>query len=130
MRRALLLCFIHLGLAGCAAPGIAAKPKPDEPFTDSYAVIAAQTYFYSFGPAQASGPDFALKKGEPLTLVRRERGFSWVRTEAGREGYVATDQIAPLPPEPAPVFVPSGKPEKLRVVPLDRMFEEPALPTR
>ena len=130
MRRGLLLCSWFLGLAGCAAPGIGTKPGSPEPITETYTVTAAQTPFYSFGPAQAMGPDFVLKKGAPVTMLRPERGYSWVRTENGREGYVAADQIAPLPPEPMPRFLSAGKPEKLKVDSLDQMFADPPLPTR
>ena len=116
-----------LGLAGCAAPGTATKA---EPVTENYTVIASQTPFYSFGPAQSMGPDFLLKKSAPVTVLRLERGYSWVREANGREGYVASDQIAPLPPEPIPEFTSSGKPEKLKVNSLDEMFANPPLPTR
>jgi len=127
VHRGLLLCCSCLWLAGCAAPGTGAKP---EPIIENYIVTASQTPFYSFGPAQSMGPDFLLKKTAPVTLLRKERGYSWVREANGREGYVASDQIAPLPPEPIPHFTSSGRPEKLKVDSLDEMFASPPLPIR
>lgn len=78
-------------------------------------------------------------------MVHREFGFSQVRTAKGEVGYVANDTIAPAPPPPPiePAAAIAGSKhhqtngnsaslshEKLNVVPLDQMFEEPALPTR
>ena len=122
-----------LALAGCAASGRGAASKTLGAPGDSLAVTAAQTPFYSFGPAQSQGPDTLLTRGDLVTLVRRESGFSKVRTAAGGEGYIANDRLVALPastPEPVPKRH-AGQTARIRpleVMPLERMFEEPPLP--
>src|SRR5438093_12492406 len=46
-------------------------------------VIAEKTFFYHYGPAQTSGPDLSLSKGQQLTLLKREFGFSPVQLDDG-----------------------------------------------
>lgn len=82
-------------LAGCAAPG----PVPK---TDSFLINRAGSEFYKYGPAQTFGPDSALKKGEHVTMVRRDFGFSQIRLDDGTLGYVATEDLKAAPPPPAP----------------------------
>jgi hypothetical protein len=92
-----------LGFAGCkTAGGGASVAQPG-----LYLVSAQQTSFFRYGPAQASGPDQVLVKGEKLTLVKREFGYSRVHLGDGRSGYVATEDIAPAPPPAAPSSSPS-----------------------
>src|SRR5262249_37243695 len=50
--------------------------------------------------AQAFGPDFALKHGDRVTMVRREFGFSQVRMEDGTTGYMPTQDLKPAPAPP------------------------------
>lgn len=66
-----------------------------------YAVTAMKAPFYKYGPAQAFGADFALVRGQHLTMVERGFGFSRVLTEDGVSGFISTDDIAPAP-EPVP----------------------------
>ncbi len=80
--------------SGCA---LFPPAKAAGPATDRYVVIASRTPFYRYGPSQPT-PDFSLSAGQPLTLLRREFGFSQVRTDAGKVGYVSTDDIGPAPP--------------------------------
>lgn len=85
-------------LVSCAAPGPA-------PTTDRFMVTAMRTPFYRYGPAQATGADFALLKGQNVTLLNRTFGFSQVMTADGQSGYVATEDIGPAAaatPTPAP----------------------------
>ena len=85
-------------LAGCsstAGPGTHAG--------DAYMVKSLRTPFYSFGPAQSSGPDFALNHGARVTMLSYQYGYSHIAVEgSGQSGYVATDDLAPAPPLPAP----------------------------
>jgi hypothetical protein len=84
-------------LAGCTAAG------PGAHNGDSYIVNSQRTLFYSYGPAQASGPDFALAQGQRVTMLSYAYGFSHVTVQAtGQSGYVATEDLAPAPPPPKP----------------------------
>jgi hypothetical protein len=66
-------------------------------------VKSQRTAFYSIGPAQPAGPDFALSQGARVTMLSYDFGFSHVAVEGtGQTGYVATDDLAPAPPIPAP----------------------------
>ena len=69
---------------------------------EKYVVNTQRTLFYKLGPAQSTGPDFALYKGQQLTMQHRQFGFSQVMTEDGQSGYVATEDLAAAPPEPKP----------------------------
>jgi uncharacterized protein YgiM (DUF1202 family) len=79
-----LLC----GLAGCAR-GVSG------PKTGYYVVSVPQASFYKSGPAQSFGPDFVLKKGDRVTMLDRQWGFSRVLTDNGVAGYIANEEIAP-----------------------------------
>ncbi len=68
----------------------------------SYVVTVPQASFYKYGPAQNFGADFMLIKGHKVRMVERAFGFSHVITENNVLGYVATGDIKPAPPEPAP----------------------------
>jgi hypothetical protein len=90
-------------LAGCTATG-----GPGAHAGDPYIVNSQRTLFYSYGPAQASGPDFALDQGQRLTMLSYEYGFSRVAVQGtGQSGYVATEDLAPAPPPPKPAPTPS-----------------------
>jgi hypothetical protein len=91
-----LLCLLAVALAllpGCATSGGA---------SGRYVVTAPKSPFYKYGPAQAFGADFALNRGQKVTVVENSFGFSRVTTEDGLAGYMPTDDLAPAPPEPAP----------------------------
>jgi hypothetical protein len=80
-------------LAGCAAQSGAGVHAGD-----AYIVNSPRSLFYSYGPAQASGPDFALSHGTLLTMLSYEYGYSHVAVAAtGQTGYVPTDDLAPAP---------------------------------
>jgi len=83
-------------LAGCASPSGAGVHAGE-----SYAVKGQSTLFYSYGPAQASGPDFTLGHGQQVTMLSYQFGYSHVAVAAtGQTGYVATDDLTPAPPQP------------------------------
>ena len=126
-----------------AQPGSAFQtgPQPRKPDAEGsgmgelFRITAAYTPFYSYGPAQSQGPDRLLHKGDAVMLVKREAGFGKVRTMEGMEGYVAMSRLGPGPIA-APSLVARAKtpakrysPAPLKVLPFDRMFEEPPLPT-
>ena len=81
-------------LAGCAAQSGAGVHAGE-----AYIVNTPQALFYSYGPAQASGPDFTIGHGTQLTMLSYEYGYSHVAVAAtGQSGYVATNDLAPAPP--------------------------------
>jgi hypothetical protein len=85
-------------MGGCLAPA-----GPGSHAGEPYLVNTQRTLFYSFGPAQTTGPDFALYKGQRLTMLSRSYGYSHVALEGGgQSGYVATEDLVPGPPAPHP----------------------------
>jgi len=86
-----LLLAVGFGFAACQA-------VPDN---GRYAVSAMKAPFYKYGPAQAFGADFALVRGQHVTMIDRGFGFSRVLTDDGVSGFMSTDDIAPSP-EPLP----------------------------
>ena len=112
MKRAWLLplCLTALvaAAAGCkSGPATAAKPPaanvPAEPIKavpdkDRYKVTADTTGFFRYSPLEVAGSDFDLKKNARLTMLKRGRGFSQIKTADNQIGYVGTEDIAPLAP--------------------------------
>ena len=107
------LTAVLLSIGGCkrgdATPATATnKPAattnvdPDPitavPDKDRYKVTADTTGFFRYSPLQAAGSDFDLKKNARLTMVKRGRGFSQIKTEDNQIGYVGTEDIAQLAP--------------------------------
>lgn len=95
IRCTLLLWCLSLFLGGCASPG----PQPP---TDQFLVSVPKSQFYKYGPAQAFGADFNLEKGQKVTMLKREFGYSRIQLADGQTGYVATEELTPAPPEPPP----------------------------
>ncbi len=84
-------------LAGCASQSGGGTHAGE-----TYIVKAQQSLFYLYGPAQVSGPDFALSKGQQVTMLERQYGFSHISVQpTGVTGYVSTDDLAPAPPPAA-----------------------------
>ena len=101
-------------LAGCATKSGSIPPGT------ICEITASRAPFYKYGPAQTFGADETLALGTRVSMVQRDFGFSRVTMANGLTGYVATDDLKPLPPEPKP------KPE--RVVTnrkLPRLFSAP-----
>jgi len=74
-------------------------------------VNSQRTLFYSFGPAQASGPDYALYHGQRLKMLSYGYGYSHVSVEGtDQTGYVPTEDVAPAPPEALPAASPTVLP--------------------
>lgn len=57
--------------------------------------VRVETPMYRYGPAQSFGPDFTLKVGQHVVLMRKDFGYSRVMTDEGQSGYVATEDIVP-----------------------------------
>ena len=102
-----LSLLMAAGIGGCLQKGAAsattaannAAPLPDSGIVrneDRYKVKADTTPFYRYGPQQLNGSDEDLKKDTRITMVKRTRGYSQVRTPSGQTGYVGTEDIAPL----------------------------------
>jgi hypothetical protein len=89
----LLKLLLAMVLSACASAPTASKKG-------SYVVTAPRTSFYRVSPLQPNGPDEVLPQGERVTMLKREFGYSQVSNAAGRSGFVATDDLAPAPPEP------------------------------
>jgi hypothetical protein len=90
---ALTLASVYCGCAGTSSfipPGAACE------------IAAARAPFYKYGPAQAFGADDSLLQGTRVTMVERDFGFSRVMLANGVTGYVATEDLKPIPPEPTP----------------------------
>jgi uncharacterized protein YgiM (DUF1202 family) len=89
-------------LQGCSVVEYDPANAPKMIVTDEH------TAFYRHGPAQSSGPDFSLNKGETVEVLRREFGYSVVRVHGEDNGYVANEALAPVnepSPTPSPVHV-------------------------
>lgn len=110
--------FLALATAGLLA-ACATKSTSVPPGT-ACEISASRSPFYKYGPAQTFGADESLLMGTRVTMVQRDFGFSRVTLTSGVTGYVATDDLRPLPPEP--------KPKQERVVTnrkLPRLFDAP-----
>jgi hypothetical protein len=83
-----------LWLSGCATQTFEPGKEPE------FMVGVDFAKFYLVGPGQERGPDATLRTGERFKLLRREMGYSYVRLEDGRAGYIANEEMAPAP-EPA-----------------------------
>lgn len=87
-------------LAGCATLSFEPGKEPE------FVVSVDFAKFFIVGPGQSRGPDASLRTGEPVKMLRREMGFSFVQLEDGRSGYVANEEIEPAP---EPLAVPQKK---------------------
>lgn len=112
MRTLPLLLVTALALAACSSQRTAEPGSGSAVQTGNLAggelyasITRAGAPFYQYGPAQPSGPDFHLDRGDLVKLVRKESGFSQVQLEGGQNGYIANSYLAaadaPSPP-PAP----------------------------
>jgi hypothetical protein len=109
---ALLRVLLLAAAAAVPAACTSIEYKPDE--RPRMVVTDEHTPVYFRGPAQGNGPDLSLAKGDEVLVLRREFGFSVVRTTGGQTGYVANDALSPAPPEPAG---PSGAEERAAPLP-------------
>ena len=83
------LCLFSGCATGAAGPG-------------RYVVTSPKSPFYKYGPAQAFGADFALNRGQQVTVVEASFGFAKVTTDDGIAGYMPSDDLIPAPPDPLP----------------------------
>ncbi len=97
-----LACGLR-ALVGCQADSAPGAGR------DRYSVKVAQAAFYARGPAQGAGPDAQLKEGEQVRVLRNSHGFSHVGLDDGRTGYVRSDTLRALPPEPRARVASGGK---------------------
>ena len=77
---------------------VVTEPIKAVPDKDRYKVMADTTGLFRYSPLQASGADTDLKKNARLTMLKRGRGFSQVRTTDDQIGYVGTEDIVQLSP--------------------------------
>lgn len=64
-----------------------------------YVTKADFTPLYRSGPQQPGGPDQSLPKDTLVALLKKGFGYSRVQLEGGLDGYVATEDLTPAPPE-------------------------------
>lgn len=134
MRRArsFLFCghLIALGgalfLSACSSKGRTARRANNGKM---FAVTAASTSFYRYGPQQGNGPDQTLPRDTVMTLIRPSFGYSKVHLIAGGEGYVASEDIKPATPTLlAALFPPTPVPGSERTENFDMNSGEPPPP--
>ena len=92
----------HLGVPLCGVAWAACATSGAPSKSTSYMISSPQAEFFKYGPAQAFGPDLALKRGDKVTLVQKQFGYSRILLADGTSGFVATEDLAPAPP-PAPM---------------------------
>jgi hypothetical protein len=78
-------------LPGCASMDPAAQTGHYE--------VRVDTPMFRYGPAQSFGPDFTLKQGQHVVLMRKDFGYSRVMTDDNQTGYVATEDLMPMAPQ-------------------------------
>jgi uncharacterized protein YgiM (DUF1202 family) len=103
---AMLSTIAMLLLESCQSAGEKAMPPAGR-----FVVKVEKTYFYHIGPAQASGPDLQLFKGQRLTVIKRDFGYSQVVLDDGQSGYVPTEDLTPAPPDSTPTPPPKSRRE-------------------
>ncbi len=93
--------------AGCKAskpdPSAAANAAVSAGTGEDFKVTARNDVkFYQGGPQQITLPDALLKKGTMVRTVKRQLGFTLVEMpETKKMGWIATEDLAALPPQPA-----------------------------
>jgi uncharacterized protein YgiM (DUF1202 family) len=87
------LVLVVLSMGGCAESQ-SQEHEPQDTKTSTGPVIRHDSVFYKTGPQQASPPDGTFKAGTRIEVVHKAGSYTLVRTEDGREGYVASDAIA------------------------------------
>lgn len=89
MKHAITVATISLAamMSGCNSMDAAANTGHYE--------VRVDTPMFRYGPAQSFGPDFTLKQGQHVVLMRKEYGYSRIMTDEGQSGYVATEDIIP-----------------------------------
>lgn len=127
-RKALAICLVAALLSGCGARKILARRDSGKLF----AVTAAKTPFFRYGPQQGSGPDMELPKDTLMTLIRPSFGYSKVHLTSGEEGYVSSEDISVASPSliaavtaPAPATTHSGGEERFNLDSTDPRLSVP-----
>lgn len=83
-------------LVGCTTPRAVIPPGT------ICVVNVPRAPLFKYGPAQSFGADLQLDYGTRVSMIERSMGYCRVMTQHGITGYIADDQIDPLPPEPKP----------------------------
>lgn len=82
-------------MAGCQTIPL----EPSENFVGDHEVTSDYASFYRLGPQQAGGPDRNLRTDEVVMLQRKEFGYSRIQLKDDQTGYIANEDIQPIPPE-------------------------------
>ena len=91
-------------LASCAGPTFAPGVAPES------VVIRDRTPLYRYGPQQGGAPESQLSRNDRVLVLRRELGYSLVQIADGQTGYVANEDLAPVPLLPKPSATPVIEP--------------------
>jgi hypothetical protein len=87
-------------------------------------VVRYETNFFVNGPAQPGRPE-KIPVETFLAVLKRDSGYSYVKLEDGRTGYIASEDIASAPPTARGVPFDRPKPERIIEVPLPDFREKP-----
>lgn len=87
------------------------EPTPD--FVPDHVVTADYAFFYRLGPQQSGGADLSLRAEETVMLRDKQFGYSRVQLANGMIGYIANEDIQPVP-EPPPAQDRRRMPKKKR----------------
>lgn len=93
------ICAAVLGCTPQDGPASATAAVASNSGEDLYRVNADTTSFFKNGPQQPSGPDLALKKDTRVVMLKRNFGYSQVRTSDNQVGYIGTVDLTPLSAE-------------------------------
>jgi hypothetical protein len=114
-------CLLAVGLV---ASSCATVRQSYEPGREPEMMTTRETAFYLHGPAQPGRPEM-LAPQTFVALSQQESGFSRVRLDDGRFGYLATEDLRVAPPSGRAVAEAELFPERIENVALN--FPEPDL---
>lgn len=110
----MILCTVGLLILSACSATKPASSHSRAAHDGPYVVSVPKAAFYKYPPVQSFGPDLRLRKGQRLTKLDHDSGFSHVVTDDGIKGYIANEDIAVAPREllasvSASAYVPRSK---------------------
>jgi uncharacterized protein YgiM (DUF1202 family) len=111
--RWILLCLMGIfSLSACSSIDYKEGEYPRMLVTED------DTPLFHNGPAQGSGPDRNLSKGDEVSVLRKEFGYSVVKTSDGGKGYVDNEALVKAPSKPTSTPQPEGQHEATETIDL------------
>ncbi|MBU3664708.1 MAG: hypothetical protein FGM15_02350 [Chthoniobacterales bacterium] len=95
--RVRIAALLTLGLLAAACETTPIQPSTN--FAGDMEVVTDYASFFRLGPQQAGGADRSLRLKDRVMLLRKEFGYSRVQLEDDQVGYMANEDIKPVPPE-------------------------------